>query len=75
MTTAAEPTYIPGMDDFDGPPDPGQTVAQSTDTGPTGGEAAGVGSRRGSHTSGNVVLMYELVPNDNGMVEHLWTAR
>ncbi len=27
------------------------------------------------HTSGNVVLMYELEPNDNGMVEPLWTAR
>ncbi len=28
-----------------------------------------------NHTSGNVVSMYELKPNDNGMVERLWTAR
>ncbi len=28
-----------------------------------------------NHTSGDVVLMYELEPNDNGMVERLWTAR
>ncbi len=28
-----------------------------------------------NHASGNVVLMYELEPNDNGMVEPLWTAR
>ena len=28
-----------------------------------------------NHTSGNVVLMYELEPSDNGMVERLWTAR
>ncbi len=28
-----------------------------------------------NHTSGNVVLMYELEPIDNGMVERLWTAR
>ncbi len=28
-----------------------------------------------NHTSGNVVLMSELEPNDYGMVERLWTAR
>ncbi len=29
MTTTAEPTYFLGMDELDGRPDPGQTVAQS----------------------------------------------
>ncbi len=28
-----------------------------------------------NHTSGNVVLMYELESSDNGMVERLWSAR
>ncbi len=28
-----------------------------------------------NHTSGNVVLMSELEPNDYGIVERLWTAR
>ncbi len=50
MTTSAEPTYFPGMDGLDGRPDPGQTVAQSADTGPTGGEVGlaqtGVGRHR-----------------------------
>ncbi len=28
-----------------------------------------------NHIPGNVVLMSELEPGDNGMVERLWTAR